>query len=326
MDRLTEIETFVRVVETGSFSLVARERQCTQSSISKQVASLERRLELALLNRSTRALSLTDEGQRYYQHCRVILEAFQDAQSDLLERQQELVGSLRVTASVGFGRLMIVPHLHGFLAQHPRLQIDVNFSDRVVDLIEQGVDLAIRIADLRDSSLYARQIGLAYRLLVATPEYLARRGTPRKPADLSAHNCLVYSGFSTPNEWTLQAAAGGEESVRVSGNFRTNSAESLREAVLSGLGISLGPLWMYADDLAAGRVVSLLPEYHPRPIPIYAVTPVNAGRSRKVREFTAFLAQRFAQEPSVRMRPGESLPAAELSALELPVPELPAPE
>lgn len=293
MDRLTEIETFARVVECGSFSLVARERRQTPSAISKQVAALEQRLGVVLLQRSTRSLSPTDAGRRYYLKCQVILEALADAEGAVREQQRGVVGHLRVTATVGFGRIMIAPRLRRLLDAHPRLTIDLHLSDNLVNLIEDGIDVAIRTGEPRDSNMVARPIGVARQMLVAAPAYLQRHPAPQQPADLARHNCLVHLLVNPPNEWRLEGAAGGV-AVTVGGNLRASTSEALREAVLAGLGIGLGPSWMYGEDLAQGRVQRLLPDYQPPPLPLFALAPQAPSRSPKVAAFIGYLAAEFA--------------------------------
>ena len=201
MDRLTAMQTFVRVVESGSFSAVARESNATQSAVSKQVAALERELGARLLSRTTRSLALTEEGERYFEQARRLVAEIAEAESSLRQGEQQLTGWLRVAASVGFGRLKLLPLVKSFLAAHPGVKIDLRLNDGFIDLVEQGIDVAVRIGELSDSSLVARRIGTSKRVLVASRKYLRSlpKGVkaPRVPQDLLQLNCIVYTELAT---------------------------------------------------------------------------------------------------------------------------------
>jgi DNA-binding transcriptional LysR family regulator len=296
MDTLEAMSVFVRVVERGSFSAVARELGTTQPTISKQISALEQRLGGRLIARSTRQLSLTDEGQRYYQQCRDILAAIDNAEHSFQTGREAVAGPLRVASSVSFGRLQLAPRLRGFLQVHPQVSVDLQLSDQNVDLLSEGVDVAIRIGELKDSNLIARQIGLTRRLTVASPAYLAQHPGPQTPEELAQHNCLMFTLLKQFDTWSFDD---GRYSVQVRGNVHSNNSEAIREMVLSGLGISLSPSWLYREDIDTGQVVQILPNHTPSSLPIYAVFPANRRQSARVRAFVDFLAEAFAQDPDL---------------------------
>ncbi|HEX7814042.1 LysR family transcriptional regulator [Dyella sp.] len=294
MDKLQAMQTLVRVVESGSFSAVAREQNTTQSAVSKQVAALERALDAKLLIRTTRSLALTEEGERYFEQARRVVADVAEAETSLKHGSTQLKGWLRVAASGGFGRLKLMPLVQTFLAQHPQVRIDLRLSDGFIDLVEQGIDIAVRIGELADSRLVARQVGTSRRGLIAHRTYLRKlpKGIkpPRTPEDLAQHNCIVYTGSSMRNAWRLQAGAGAAEpegtgrSVKVEGNLQTDSSEVVRASVLAGMGICYTPSWLFDDELASGEVVRLLPDWSVLS-PVHLVTPQERRHSAKVRAF-----------------------------------------
>ena len=300
MDRLAAMQTFVRVVESGSFSAVARETQSTQSAISKQVAALERALGVRLLTRTTRALALTEDGERYFEQVRRLVGEIAEAESTLRRGEQALTGWLRVAASGAFGRLKLLPVVRSFLAAHPGVKIDLKLSDAFVDLVEQGIDVAVRIGELADSSLLARRVGTTRRVLVANRKYLRTLAKglapPRVPGDLAAHNCIVYTDLATQNAWTFSAGPGAAASpgttdvVRVQGSLQTNSSEVVRAAVLAGMGIGYSPTWLFDTELASGELRVLLPDWAAPDLPIHLVSPLQRRNSVKVRAFGEHLA------------------------------------
>jgi DNA-binding transcriptional LysR family regulator len=300
MDRLAAMQTFVRVVEAGSFSAVARETGATQSAVSKQVAALERALGARLLGRTTRSLGLTEEGERYFEQARRLVAEIAEAESSLRAGQQQLTGWLRVAASVGFGRLKLLPLVHDFLDRHPGVRIDLRLADGFVDLVEQGLDVAVRVGHLADSTLIAQRIGTTQRRLVAHRDLvrrLQRRGPkpPRHPDDLAAHDCLVYTELATRDSWSFVAGPGAAEppgttrSVRVAGRLQTNSSEVIRGAVLAARGIGYSPDWLFEAEIASGEVVTLLPDWQTPPLPMHLVSPPARQHSAKVRAFGEFV-------------------------------------
>jgi DNA-binding transcriptional LysR family regulator len=302
MDRLTAMEIFVRIVETGSFSAVARELGMTQPSVSKQLTALEKLLKTRLLNRSTRQLSLTEAGTAYYESSKRIIDTVKEADANLGILQTQLSGVLRINTSIGLGQAYVGNMVLKFQKMHPGLSIDLSYADRFVDLVEEGMDLAIRVGRLNDSSLAARRIGSTLRSVVASPAYLAKHGTPKVPQDLSnGHNCLLYAYLSTGNEWTFRGPDGPIR-VKVAGNFRANSGEAIKQAVLADLGITITPDWFVLKELEDGRVKSFLEEYAPAPAEINAVYPSARHVSAKVRAFTEFLKAEFEKIPALRIR------------------------
>ena len=309
MDRLAAMQTFVRVVECGSFSAVARESKTSQSAVSKQVAALEKTLGARLLTRTTRSLALTDEGQRYFEQARRLLGEIAEAESNLRQGEQHLTGWLRVAASVGFGRLKLLPLVKSFLAENPDVRIDLRLSDGFVDLVEQGIDVAVRIGELSDSSLIARRIGTTTLVLVASQAYLRtlprHLRTPRTPADLLQLNCIVYSESSRRSDWTFIAGPGAEpelgtqQTVRVDGNLQTNSSEVIRAAVLAGIGIGYAPTWLFDEEIASGSLQVLLPAWSTPTLPVHLVSPPQRRQSAKVRAFGEHLA--VAYQTSLRV-------------------------
>jgi DNA-binding transcriptional LysR family regulator len=304
MDRLQTMQTFVRVVEAGSFSAVAKEAGATQSAISKQVAALERTLGVKLLSRTTRSLALTEEGERYFEQVRRLVAEIAEAEGTLRRGERQLQGWLRVAASVGFGRLKILPVVQRFLADNPGVKVDLKLHDGFIDLVEQGIDVAVRIGELGDSSLIARRVGTTQRALVATREYLRRlpRGlkAPRVPGDLLMHNCIVYTELATRNAWSFTAGPGAAaevgttQVVRVEGNLHTNSSEIARASVLAGIGIGYSPRWLFDDELASGQLQVLLPHWPTPDLPIHLVSPAQRRHSAKARAFGDAVAQALA--------------------------------
>lgn len=300
MDRLTAMQTFVRVVESGSFSAVAREQQATQSAISKQVAALERALGARLLSRTTRSLALTEEGERYFQQARRLVAEIAEAESSLRQGEQQLTGWLRVAASVGFGRLKLLPLVQSFLAAHPGVKIDLRLNDGFIDLVEQGIDVAVRIGELADSSLVARRIGTTQRAVVASRTYLRAlpraQGVPRSPDELQLHNCIVYTELSTQNAWTFTAGPGAPKppgtqvTVRAQGNLQTNSSEVVRAAVIAGMGVGLSPTWLFEDEIRRGEVQVLLPDWPAPSLPVHLISPSQRRHSAKVQAFADHVA------------------------------------
>jgi DNA-binding transcriptional LysR family regulator len=301
VDKLQAMRSFVRVAEAGSFSAVAEESDTTQSAISKQVAALERDLGAKLLTRTTRSLALTEEGARYFAQARRLVAEIAEAESAVRAGEEELRGWLRIAASVGFGRLKLMPLVQSFLKQHPKVRIDLRLNDGFIDLVEQGIDVAVRLGELEDSGLVARRIGTSRRLLLAHRNYLRQlpKGSkaPRAPGDLATCNCIVYTELPWRNAWTLTAGAGAREPigsthvVRVGGNLQTNSSEVIRAAVLAGMGIGFAPSWLFEEELASGAVQHVLPDWEASSIPIHLVSPRERRESAKVKAFAEHVAK-----------------------------------
>lgn len=304
MDRLQAMRTFVRVAEAGSFSAVARETGTTQGAVSKQVAALEAALEVRLLSRTTRSLALTEDGERYFEQARRLVSEIAEAESELRRGYRQLTGWLRVAASVAYGQLKLMPLIQAFQAAHEGVCVDLRLHDDFIDLVEQGIDVAVRIGELSDSSLVARRVGFTNRALVAHRDHLrglpSGLGPPRVPDDLLRHCCIVYTGLATRNAWAFTAGPGAAEPVgtervvRVQGRFQANSSIIMREAVLRGMGLSYTPLWLFEREIASGEVQVLLADWQATPLPIHLVAPPARRDAGKVRAFMEFAAGRLA--------------------------------
>jgi DNA-binding transcriptional LysR family regulator len=295
MDRLLAMEMFVRVVETGSFSKAAREFNTTQPTVTKQVAATEARLKVRLLNRNTRGVSLTESGALYYEKCKSIVRDAEEAESIVQLRQSAAQGLLRIGTSVAFGRRVVVPLALEFMARHPQVRVDLSFEDRYVDLVAQGIDVAIRMGKLADSSLGARFLGMNPWVIVAAPDYLRQHGTPRRATDLSAHVALIYSSVVGDDVWQLHTPRGEPVTVPVSARLRSNNVSAVLAAAREGLGIALMPRYVASDSLASGRVVEVLADHRLAEQEIHAVFPSPKLVSGKVSGFVAFLQGRFGE-------------------------------
>ena len=300
--KLELIATFARVVETGSFTAVANEQGSTQPTISRQVSALEKLLNVRLLQRTTRALTLTEEGRAYYERALAVLDAVGEADASVRPGANAVTGTLRVAASLAFGRLHILPRLGRFHETWPEVRTELVLGDRSVNLVEERIDVAIRIGTIRDESLIARRIGETRRIAVASPAYLEGRERPRRPDDLAEHECIVLASDSALDAWTF-LGAGGEAStaepvtVKVSGRLTVDASGAVHEAVLGGFGIALTPTWQWRDEIAEGRLVRLLERFEPPPMPIHAVYASRRMVTPRVRAFIDFLAREFAADP-----------------------------
>lgn len=297
MDRIACMQTFVRAIEMKSFSAVAREQQTTQPTISKQIAALEKYLGVQLITRSTTNLSLTEEGKRYYQYCQQILETVAEAEASLTGKERA-TGILRLGCPVLFGEMQIVPRLKAFMKRYPDVKIDLMMADSFVDIVENGLDLLIRIGNRPDSSLISHHIGTTRRVTVATTGYFEQAGEPQTPDDLVDRDCIVYTHLSTGNEWHFQGTDGTIK-VQVGGCFQTNSSVAIRAAVLSGLGIAVAPVWMFGDEIYRGDLKVVLEDYQPTPLPINGVYRRSRFYPAKITCFIDFLEAEFKLDPWV---------------------------
>ncbi len=292
MDRLAAMQMFVRVVETGSFSAVAREMNSTQPTVSKNIAELESWLGAKLLNRSTRSLRLTETGTSYYERCVSILQDVEEAEQVVGQLQTQAKGTVRISAAVAFGSLHIVPRVSPLVEQFPELRIDIRLSDRIIDLVEGGIDVAFRMGKLADSSLIARKLCSSPIVTVASPQYLETSTIPQHPRDLKDHNYLMYAEAGDGGEATF-VDDGEPFRVRVEGNLTTNNSEALRAALVSGLGISRAPRWLVGDAIADGRLVSVLDPFQPPPMDLYAVYAPGRHLPSRVRTVIDYFADEF---------------------------------
>ncbi|WP_241392627.1 LysR family transcriptional regulator [Rippkaea orientalis] len=291
------MQSFVRAIELNSFSAVAREQQTTQPTISKQIAALEKQLGVQLLIRSTTNLSLTEEGKKYYQYCQQILETVAEAEASLRGKEQA-IGILRLGCSVLFGQMQIVPRLKTFISRYPDVKIDLMMADYFVNIVEEGLDLCIRIGNIQDNSLISHRIGTTRRVTVATKRYFEQAGEPQTPEELVHHHCIVYTRLSTGNEWHFQGKDGIIK-VQVGGQFQTNSSIAIRAAVLSDLGIAVVPVWMFGDEINRGDLKVVLSDYQPTSLPIHAVYRRSRFYPAKITCFIDFLAEEFKLDPWV---------------------------
>jgi len=288
MDRISAMQIFRRVVETGSFSAVSRERHLTQPTVSKQIAALEDHLGTKLLSRSTRQLNLTDTGRRYYVRCCQILDELAETEADICDRQTLPTGVLKVNIPIAAGRMKILPSLWNFIDKYPDLKMDIVFDDRYIDLVKEGVDVAIRIGALVDSSLMARKMGSIPRYMVASLDYLEKYGEPNTLVDLKRHDCLVYNLLNTRNEWHFDGKH-GKQKITVQGRFSSNSPDAICQAVLNGRGIAVILGWLIEEDIAQGRMKVVLNDYVPTALDLNAIYPEQRFMPVKVSLFLDYL-------------------------------------
>ncbi|MCT0254920.1 LysR family transcriptional regulator [Synechocystis sp. PCC 6714] len=297
MDRLACMQSFVRAIEMNSFSAVAREQHTTQPTISKQIAALEKYLGVQLITRSTTSLNLTEEGKQYYQYCQQILETVAEAEASVVGKEK-VTGILRLGCPVLFGEMQIVPRLKIFITRYPQVKIDLMMVDHFVDMVQEGLDLSIRIGGLQDNALIGDRLGITRRVTVASTGYFEKSGAPKTPEELINHNCIVYTSLSTINEWHFHGK-NGVIRINVEGGFQTNSSVAVRAAVLSGLGIAIAPIWMFGEDIYRGDLKVVLQDYQPVPFPIYAVYRRSRFYPAKVHCFIDFLREEFKLDPWV---------------------------
>jgi len=293
MDRLDAMQMFVRVVETGSFTKVAHEFATTQPTVTKQIAAMEARLKVRLLNRNTHGVSLTEPGTLYYEKCKTIVSDVAEAENVVKVRQHQVQGQLRIGSSVAFGRRVLIPLALEFMQHNPHVEVDLSFEDRYTDLVANGIDVALRLGKLADSSLGARTLGVNPWVLVASPQYLKKRGTPRRPSDLKDHATLIYSSVQGNDLWRLRNTSGEAVSVPVTGRLRSNNLSALLAAARAHLGIAALPCYVAHESLKAGRVVELLKTCRLPEQEIHAVYPSPRLVPQKVQAFIAFLQGRF---------------------------------
>ena len=298
IDRIEDIRLFLRVLDLGSISAAARTLDLSPAVASQRLKRLEEALGVRLLQRSTRQLKVTPEGAALAERGRPLIEDLEALTSDLRQSAEEVSGTLRVTLPAAFGRQYISPLMPEFLARHPRLRLSIDLSDAMQDLVAEGFDLGLRIGTLEDSSLIAKRLADNRRVLCASPDYLERRGAPGTPGDLEQHDCLLMVGAKGPRDrWTLLSPDGSETTVRVRGPFESNMGEVIRDAALAGLGISLHSTWHVCDDLKAGRLELVLPDYRIPDSAIYAVMPQRRLMLPRVRAFIDFVVEKFGDVP-----------------------------
>lgn len=290
-DRLQLWRVYLRVVEMGSFTAVARELNSTQPRISRQIAQLEAQLGVRLLRRSTRTLSMTDEGEQLYADARRILAEVDEAEGRLRGSREQARGLIRLACPTTLSRLKLLPMMHGFLDRYPELQVEFSVSDRFVDLIADGIDVAIRGGEISDTELHARRIGTARRVCVAAPAYLKASGTPTTPVDLIHHQCMTYTLLATGTVWPFAG-----QPVRVSGRVRGDSPDVILEMVRSGYGVGLMPSWLFRDALVDGALVRILEDWPVPDLPIYAMYQARRQVPLRVRLLVDYLSEKFSED------------------------------
>ncbi|WP_341705207.1 LysR family transcriptional regulator [Ferrovibrio sp.] len=302
MTRFSEMETFVLVAETGSFTDAAKELHLTPSAVSKLISRLEDRLGVRLLQRTTRQVRMTVEGRTYYDQARGILAELDAVEASVGGAEAEPRGLLRVTLAHGFGMTQIVPLLPEFLARHPKVEVQLDFADHVVDLIAEGHDIGIRTGPLHDETLMARKLGSHRRIICAAPAYLQRHGMPQTPADLAHHNCLLFDGPAGLNNWPFRLPDGRIERVAVHGNFRTNNGDAIFRLLMEGVGLCYAADFGVTRQLRAGSLVPVLTA-HAADVSwaIHAVYPARKHLAAKVRVFVDYLAEKFSPRPPWEM-------------------------
>jgi DNA-binding transcriptional LysR family regulator len=291
-DRLSGLAVFAQVVDSGGFSAAARTLGLTPSAVSKQIGLLEDRLGARLLHRTTRRVALTEVGAAFYERARGVLTALDEAERSVTDLNAVPRGTLRLSIPVHFGQFHIAPILPGFMAQYPEVTLDLDMSDRYVDLIGESIDVAVRIGGLQDSSLIVRRLAPNRRIVCASPAYLAAHGTPAAPADLAEHNCLTFHQHGPAVEWRFGEGE-RRQTVRVSGTLQANNIEALRAAAVAGVGIIRMSAYVLAGELAEGRLVPVLADFEARDAEVYALYPAARHLSPKVRAFVDYLADRI---------------------------------
>jgi len=296
-ESLDGMALFIKVIECKSFTEAAVQLGISSSAVSKQISRLEDRLGVQLLRRTTRRMGLTEAGAAFYERAARIMTDVEEAEALVSGLEKAPRGLLRVAVPMVLGQMHIAPATAPFLARYPDVQLELVFSDRTVDLIEEGLDVAIRTDELPDSSLVARRLAPNRRMLCAAPAYFTGRPRPRTPEDLARHNCLTYSAHHPQREWYFKLP-GGRRAVQVHGNFQSNHAEALRQAALGGLGLAMLPTFLVGSDVSAGLLLPLLPEFVSSDTAIHAVYPQHRHLSPKVRAFVDFMSGRFGPRPS----------------------------
>jgi DNA-binding transcriptional LysR family regulator len=294
VDRLSAIQVFAQVVESGSFAKAAERLSLSTSAASRHVAELEAHLQTRLLNRTTRRVSLTESGRAFYERSVQLLADLEEAEEEASSAAVVPRATIRLTTSVNFGVRHVAPAIAAFLAVYRDVRFDVSLADRVVDLVEEGFDLAIRIGTPGADNLVARKLGETRLVPCASPAYLARHGAPKVPEDLAGHNCFTYEYVTPRNVWRFRDRSGAERSVRIAGTLHSNNGDLLAEVAARDAGIVFEPAFIVGPDVRAGRLVPLLQDFEPPAVPIFAVYPSRKHLSAKVRRLVEFLTARFA--------------------------------
>lgn len=297
MDRFENMQAFVRVVEAGSISGAADQLDVAKSAVSRRLKELEAHLGVELFHRTTRRMNLTETGRAFYHQSVRILDDVLEAELAASQAHSELQGMLRVALPLSFGLMHLGPAINDFSQQYPKIEFDLDFNDRQVDLMQEGFDLAIRIANLPDSSLIARRLANIQLVMCASPEYLKRMGVPQTPDDLIKHHCLVYNLLRDADHWSLHDVDNTLMKIKLNTTLKASSGEFLRDAAVNGQGIVLLPSFIVYQEIEKGRLVPLLADYSAAKLAAYAIYPQTRHLSQRVRAFVDFLVQRFAGVP-----------------------------
>ncbi|MEM1249938.1 MAG: LysR family transcriptional regulator [Acidobacteriota bacterium] len=297
MSRLLELETFVRIIDAGSITAAADQLDVAKSAVSRRLRDLEQRLGVQLLNRTTRRQSLTDTGRSFYQRATRILEDLREAELLVSQEHCELAGPLRIAAPLSFGHRHLAPAVEDFARRHPEIEFDLDLNDRQVSLLEEGFDLAIRIAHLEDSSFIARRVARTEHVVCASPAYLEAEGTPEHPEDLVDHRCLVYSNASSPGSWAFVGPDGDDGTVEVPQTLRASSGDFLADLACLGRGIAMEPDFIVHEAIESGQLVPLFTDWSWPKLNVYTLYPPTRFVSRRVHEFIEFLSRRFEGRP-----------------------------
>jgi DNA-binding transcriptional LysR family regulator len=298
MDLLAAFRTFVRIAETGSFSAVAREVGATQPAISRQVAALEAHLGARLVQRSTRSLTLTEDGRDLLAHARQVLETVEQAEAAIGRQRSTPAGLVRLGCPAVFGRLYIAPRIGALLARYPQLSVELVLTDDVVDMVQERLDLAVRVGPISDASLVARRVGSTTSIVVAAPDYIEQHGEPKHPSELDHHECVLFTRMADQQAWIF-AGKDEEVPVHVSGRLRADGIEAVMEAVVSGFGIGLLPTWMIRDSVRTGRLRELLRDWQPPRRPISVVYPSRRFLPPRTRAMIDFIVDEFRLDPII---------------------------
>jgi DNA-binding transcriptional LysR family regulator len=310
MDKLQSMNAFVAVADAGSFVKAAAAMDMSKSTVSRQVAELEDALGVRLLHRTTRTLSLTDEGQRYAAHCRELLQRLNDAENEISHQHGEPGGTLRVSAPMSLGVLHLAPLWGEFCRRYPQVRLEVTLTDHIVDMVEDGLDVAVRVSQMPNSTLIGRRLASTRLALCASPHYVARCGAPQNPDELAGHSVIGYT-LQTVREWEFTGPQ-GSLLVRPNPIFTANNGDTCRAAALAGQGITLLPTFLVGDDLAAGRLVELMPQFRSLDLGVHVVYPTRKFLPPKVRRLIDYLVEAFAEprwaDPAINGRNGARLP------------------
>jgi len=297
MIKTEEIQAFVHIVEASTITAAAERLNVAKSAISRRLSELEEQLGVELFHRTTRKLVLTESGQGFYSRCIQILADLEEAEHAVSQAHQELSGQLRIAAPLSFGVMHLGPAINEFQKRHPKLNFDIDFNDRQIDLIQEGFDVGIRIADLKDSSLIARKLAKVSVVICASPDYIKENGTPTIPEELTNHSCLSYSNLDNPNHWAFSNKQGVEEIIKLPKFVQANNGFYLRDAAIAGLGILRTPTFIAYEAICNGTLIPILQDYSIAEINAYAIYPPTRHLSQRVRQFIDFLVERFSGVP-----------------------------